>query len=112
MTPVNICEGIITGEFELPIAKGYNSYFYVLEGAGALSGEVVDAFDLAHFEETTAAKTVHITANEPMRFVFISGAPIKALVVAHGPFVMNTMAEIQQAFLDYERGIFVPNQSK
>lgn len=47
-----------------------------------------------------------------MRFLFISGEQIKAPVVVRGQFVMNTMAEIQQAFLDYEHGVFVPNQPK
>lgn len=40
------------------------------------------------------------------RFVVIAGKPIGAPVVQHGPFVMNTREEIQQAFADYHAGKF------
>ena len=72
--------------------------------SGVVSEEAVDTFDLTHFEETTDVKIVHITANESMRFLFISGEPIKAPVVVRGRF--------QQVFLGYEHGVFVPNQPK
>jgi quercetin 2,3-dioxygenase len=35
------------------------------------------------------------------RFVLIAGEPLGEPVVQHGPFVMNTAEEIQQAMLDY-----------
>lgn len=36
------------------------------------------------------------------RFVLVAGEPLEQGVVQHGPFVMCTKGEIQQAFMDYQ----------
>jgi redox-sensitive bicupin YhaK (pirin superfamily) len=38
------------------------------------------------------------------RFIVLAGIPLKEPVVQHGPFVMNTQAEIEQALADYRDG--------
>ena len=51
--------------------------------------------------------TVKLKANEnDARFLLVAGKPLGAPVARGGPFVMNTRAEIQQAFEDYEQGKF------
>lgn len=42
-----------------------------------------------------------------IRFLLISGAPIEEPVAWHGPIVMNTKAEIQQAMADLRNGSFI-----
>lgn len=42
-----------------------------------------------------------------IRFLLISGAPIAEPVAWHGPIVMNTQAEIQQAIRDLRNGTFI-----
>jgi redox-sensitive bicupin YhaK (pirin superfamily) len=47
------------------------------------------------------------TANQPVRFLLISGAPLNEPMARYGPFVMNTQAEIEQALVDLKNGTFV-----
>ena len=47
---------------------------------------------------------------EGIRFLLISGAPIEEPVAWHGPIVMNTKAELQQAMRDLRNGTFIKPQ--
>jgi redox-sensitive bicupin YhaK (pirin superfamily) len=42
-----------------------------------------------------------------VRFLLVSGAPIREPVAWHGPIVMNTQAEIRQAMADLRNGQFI-----
>jgi redox-sensitive bicupin YhaK (pirin superfamily) len=51
---------------------------------------------------------VEVQAGEAgVRFLLISGAPLREPVAWHGPIVMNTRAELQEAFRELNSGSFV-----
>lgn len=50
---------------------------------------------------------VLIEADEPLRFLLVSGRPLEEPIAWHGPIVMNTRAELKLAFDEYERGTFL-----
>ena len=44
--------------------------------------------------------------DKPLRALLYAGRPLHEVVVARGPFVMNTEAEIRQGFLEFGSGRF------
>lgn len=91
----------------------FNAVVVVLEGAGAIGADAktVAAGDVAWLtrEESAASSEVEIrSADKPMRALIYAGRPLREPVVAGGPFVMNTQAEIDQAYADYRAGRFGP----
>ena len=51
---------------------------------------------------------IEVTSGEQgVRFLLVSGAPLREPVAWHGPIVMNTRAELQKAFQELNTGEFV-----
>ncbi|MCR2823523.1 pirin family protein [Lederbergia panacisoli] len=57
---------------------------------------------------TDLVSELAIKANERAKLLIYSGVPLNEDVVQYGPFVMNSMEEIQQAFRDFNEGKFGP----
>lgn len=90
----------------LPWNPTYNALAYVLSGSGAVSveGHPVRVGQLAMFVDGDAL-TLRGGDAEPLDVLLLGGRPIGEPVAAYGPFVMNTKAELQQAFEDFQRGL-------
>ncbi len=93
------------GRFDAPLADERNAFVYVFEGSARLAGETLPRHTLAVLGE---GDEVQIEAGgDGARLILVAGRPIGEPVVQHGPFVMNTREEIEQAFADYRDGRLV-----
>jgi len=88
---------------ELPLPEGHTTTFLVLSGDVLVNGErdAVEG-DLAIF--ACAGNSITVKAKTDVKLLVMDGEPIAESVVGHGPFVMNSRAEIQEAFEDYQLG--------
>lgn len=95
--------------FVEPVASGYNAFVYMIEGSAAVAAESLRETTVAQGQLAVLGdgEQVEMTAGvSGARFVLIAGKPLKEPVARRGPFVMNTTAELRQAFDDYARGAF------
>lgn len=53
-----------------------------------------------------------IAGDEGARFILVAGKPLGEPIVQHGPFVMNSREEIEQAFRDYQSGKLVQKKAQ
>jgi hypothetical protein len=79
----------------------------VYEGAASV-GEDARPLPLRAAGLLTPGDAVRITAGEAgVGLLLLAGRPIGEPVVQYGPFVMNSVAEIEQAIRDYQAGRLV-----
>ena len=110
----------------LPVETGRHAFAYVFEGSGTfnsasqpfgvLTEKAVNGSEALIRERTGNRSlvlfdsgdevTVH-AGEEGMRFLLVSGKPIKEPIAWYGPIVMNTQAELQQAFAELNQGTFI-----
>jgi hypothetical protein len=106
-TPINVWDVRLNAgaSTELQAQPGHTLALVVLHDTVMVNGQdVVRAGQLVHLDR--AADSVHLEANNEVTLLWLSGEPIDEPVVGHGPFVMNTAAEIDQALDDFRNGRF------
>ncbi len=106
-TPINIWDVCLargkTATFDVP--EEHTLSVLVLSGTVEINGrEIVREAQTAIFGRDGGGITVE--TNGDAKLLVLTGEPIDEPVVAHGPFVMNTVGEIKQAMLDFQSGKF------
>jgi redox-sensitive bicupin YhaK (pirin superfamily) len=111
----------------LPVEVGRHAFAYVFEGSGTFSGASQPFGVLTEKENGDGSETLvrerignrslvvfdtgdEVTVqagDEGIRFLLVSGKPIEEPVAWHGPIVMNTQAELQQAVSELRSGTFI-----
>jgi len=101
-------------DLRLPAGTGYsqalpaahNAFVYVYDGEVRVGdrGSVVGSGRMGILTTDPAADGLVVAASKPSRLLLIAGAPLHEPIAQHGPFVMNSAAELRRAFDDYAGG--------
>lgn len=93
------------GSAEFSFPAEYNTAVLVVEGSVRINNsDLVPTDYFALFENK--GETFTLQAVNKATILILSGEPIHEPIAAYGPFVMNNVAELKQAYLDLAAGIF------
>ncbi|MCZ4091150.1 pirin family protein [Sinorhizobium psoraleae] len=108
-TPVNMWDLRLKGnaELTLDLPENHTTMLVVLSGRITVNASQ-EAGEAEMMLLSREGRDVFVHANGDAMLLVLTGEPIDEPIVGHGPFVMNTAAEIRQAFDDFKSGRFAP----
>lgn len=106
-TPINVWDVTLNRDADvaLDLPEGHTAMLVVLTGHVTVNGtESAGEAEMILLGRDGSGATVH--ADGDAKLLVLTGEPIDEPIVGHGPFVMNSQAEIRQAIDDYNSGRF------
>jgi quercetin 2,3-dioxygenase len=111
-TPISLVHATVEAgaELALPWPAEFNALVYALSGEGTVGteGRPFHGGQLAVFGPgdtlVVRASATQQSRHRALDLLILGGKPIGEPVYAYGPFVMNTRAEVAQAFDDFQAG--------
>ncbi len=90
---------------EIAAHQDHNSFFYPLSGAFQIGTHLIERGMLPVLEKDGDRVTlVNPSERDNAEFIFFSGKPLNEPVARYGPFVMNSEAELERAFYEFQAG--------
>ena len=90
--------------FTQKLPSSQNAFFVVYRGKVGAAGTAIEEKQMAILANDAEADGVELHAMETSRVILLAGQPLNEPIAQHGPFVMNTTAEIHQAVADFRDG--------
>jgi hypothetical protein len=109
-TPMNIYDILLNkdSQLHLELEEEFNTMCVIRNGLlrhiSSTNETVIPPSQVVLFERK--GNSVLFEALEETKFLVLSGKPIDEPIAARGPFVMNTQAELMEAFTDFQTGRF------
>ena len=91
-------------KIELESTTDFEYAAHVAKGEVVISGENVDAKEMIVFEQNNEPLVFENSSDTTVDIIVFDGEPFEEKIVPYGPFVMNSLAEIQEAYRDFEAG--------
>lgn len=92
-------------QFNIPVGLEHTAVIYVYKGELAIGAEA-KLLKAGQLGQIVNGDNIQLaTQNQSAQFLVLAALPLKEPVVQSGPFVMNSVEEIEQAFRDYHNGV-------
>jgi len=92
-------------DFRQMVGASDNAFIFVIEGE-LLIGDSRQPLRQRELGILGEGDRITVSADAAARFLLVAGQPLNEPIARGGPFVMNTKAEVMQAFTDYQTGQF------